>query len=500
MELIEWGRIMEKKKSVLAFDFGASSGRAMLGIFDGKKIELKEIHRFSNDPVMINGTLYWDVLRLFHEIKQGILKAKPEGFDSIGIDTWGVDFGLLDKKGNLLENPVNYRDERTKGMLELALSKINRERFYEITGNQFMEINTVFQLLSLKEKRPELLDRADCLLMMPDLFQYFLTGEKKTEYSIASTTQMMDVMSKKWSEEVLDTLGLPQNILTDIIPTGEVNGVLQQSISEELGVSQVPVIAVAGHDTQCAMVAVPATEEDFIFISCGTWSLFGTETPEPIQNEKSRKYDITNEGGYGGKISFLKNIIGLWLIQESRRQWIKDGTIDSSVGFGELEMLAVKEQPFRSFIDPDAPEFAAPGNIPERIREFCKKTGQPVPETIGQVVRCIDESLALKYRYTLHEISDCTGKEYNTIHLIGGGANSGLLCKLAADACNMRVMAGPTEATVLGNIAIQMIATGAMESIDEFREILKQSDLVKCYEPNGDAKWDEAFERFMSLL
>ena len=444
---------METKK-VLAVDLGASSGRVMLGSFDGEKITVEELHRFSNDPVILGNTMYWDFLRLFHEIKQGLIKSKAYGkIDSISVDTWGVDFGLLDKEGNLLGNPVHYRDARVNGMLDKSFEKIDKDIFYGITGNQFMEINTVFQLLYLALNKKELLEQADSLLMMPDLFNYYLSGGKCCEYSIASTTQMLDAVKKNWSDEVIEKLGLPERLLQQVVPSGTTVGTLSQQLCEELGIEPMKVVAGAGHDTQCALAAVPTGEKDFIFISCGTWCLFGTELDEPIIDENSARFNITNEGGVGGKISFLKNIIGLWLIQESRRQWMREG---KEFSFGELEKLASKEEPFRSLINPDAPEFAPSGNVPRRIREFCKRTGQPVPETEGQIVRCINESLALKYRMAFEEIRECTGKEYPVIHMVGGGTQSALLCQLTANACGRPVYAGPVEATVYGNVAIQL--------------------------------------------
>lgn len=488
---------MEKEKKVLAFDFGASSGRAMLGTFDGEKITIEEIHRFSNDPVIIHKTMYWDVLRLMHEIKQGLIKAKGHDFESIGIDTWGVDFGLLDKKGYLLENPVHYRDTRTQGMLEASFEKISKERFYELTGNQFMEINTVFQLLSLVKERPELLERVDKVLLMPDLLNYLLTGKQVTEYSIASTTQLLDAKNRVWSDEVLEQLEIPKHILTEIVKTGTKVGTLSKEITNELEIHNAEVIAVAGHDTQSAMVAVPAKEEDFIFLSCGTWSLLGTELAEPIINEKSKAYNITNEGGYDDKVSFLKNIIGLWLIQESRRQWIREG---KEYSFAELEKEAANAKPLKCFIDPDAPEFVAPGNIPKRIQAFCQRTGQEVPETIGEIVRCIDESLALKYRVALEEIKDCTNKNYETIYIVGGGNQSQLLCQMTANACKCNVVAGSSEATVLGNMIIQFITRGIIKDIKTAREIISQSNEIKHYQNEDDKVWDEAYERFKEVL
>ena len=433
-------------KRVLAFDFGASSGRAILGIFDGEKIELQEVHRFSNDPVKINGTVYWDVQRLFFEIKQGILKAKEAGgFDSIGIDTWGVDFGLLRKDGTLVENPVHYRDARNDGMVEKATEYMSKERMYDITGIQFMDFNTIFQLLSLKENRPYILEEADKLLFMPDLLNYMLSGVKSTEFSIATTSQMVDLKTNNWSEEILDTFGINKNLLTDIAPTGAVIGQLSDEICEELGVSKADIVSVAAHDTQSAITATPCEFDDFAFISCGTWSLFGTEVKEPIINEASKKLNVTNEGGYDYTTAFLKNICGLWLIQESRRQW-KRQNIEYS--YADLEKLALAAEPFKCFIDPDAPEFVPHGNIPERVREYCRTTNQPVPESVGEVMRCIYESLAMKYRLTIDNLENCTGKTYPVIHVIGGGTKDTLLCQMTASSCARNVVAGPIEATV----------------------------------------------------
>lgn len=387
---------MQEKKQVLAIDFGASSGRVMLGRYDGDTISIEEIHRFSNDPVIVTGTMYWDVLRLFHEIKQGLIKAKPYGkIDSIGIDTWGVDFGLLDKEGRLLENPVHYRDRRTEGLPEYCYKKMSPEKLYEITGIQIMDINSLFQVISLVRDRKELLGRAEALLFMPDLFNYFLTGKMVSEYSIATTSQMLDVQERNWSKALIEAFDIPKRLLKPIVPTGTKIGTILPEIARELGIPEITVMAVAGHDTQSALAAVPTKEEDFIFISCGTWSLFGTELSEPIINGGSQALNITNEGGYGGRISFLKNIIGLWLIQESRRQWRREG---SEYGFGELETMAKGAEAFTCFINPDAPEFVPAGDIPERIREYAAKTGQKKPETIGQIVRLINESLAMTYK------------------------------------------------------------------------------------------------------
>ncbi|MCR5715625.1 MAG: rhamnulokinase [Lachnospiraceae bacterium] len=490
---------MSEKKRALAIDFGASSGRAIIGTYDGEKIVLEEVHRFSNDPVMVGETMYWDTLRLLFEMKQGMVKAKlAGGFDSIGIDTWGVDFGMLDAQGRLMESQVHYRDARTNGLTEESFKLIDKERFYEITGIQFMDINTAFQLLSLKMQRPEVLSRVDKILLTPDLFDYFLTGEKHAEYSIASTTQLLDARARTWSKEVLEALGIPESIFPPIVPTATPVGVVQPAIVEELGLPNAPqVVAVAGHDTQCAMASVPTQDKDFIFISCGTWSLFGTELDEPLINENSVRLNITNEGGYGPKASFLKNIIALWLIQESRRQWIREG---KEYSFGELEKMAQAAKPLQCFIDTDAPEFVPAGNIPRRIREYCEKTGQYVPQTEGEIVRCINESLALKYRATIEEIEACTGKHYPVIYMLGGGIQSKMLCALTASACKRRVCAGPIEATAYGNIALQLLALGEIKDIQEVRRVIAASEPIAMYEPADDAAWTEAYERYKGLL
>ncbi|MBQ3498941.1 MAG: rhamnulokinase [Clostridia bacterium] len=482
-------------KKVLAIDFGASSGRAIIGSFDGKKITLEEIHRFSNDPVSVNGTTYWDVLRLFHEIKQGLIKAKGYGeISSIGIDTWGVDFGLIDKYGQLLENPIHYRDLRTKGMIEEADKAIPLRELYNMTGIQFMELNTVFQLLSLAKNRPHILERADKLLFMPDLFGYMLTGKKTTEYSIATTSQLVDINTKSWSSEIFGKLGIPQNIMCDIVKSGTVLGELSDCVCEECGLDKIKVISVCGHDTQSAITAVPCPDKQFAFISSGTWSLFGTELANPIVNDKAFEINVTNEGGYGESTGFLKNIIGLWLIQESRRQFARDG---KQYSYADLEREALAAKPFACFIDPDAPEFVPHGNIPERIREYCRKTNQYVPETVGEIMRCIYESLAMKYRETFEKLCECTERDYEVIHVIGGGTKDTLLCQLTANACDRDVVAGPIEATVLGNIAVQLLASGDIKSIAEARQIIADSENVTKYTPKETNEWAEAYSRYL---
>ncbi len=484
-------------KRVLAFDFGASSGRAIIGCFDGEKITLQEVHRFSNDPVSVGGTVYWDVLRLFHEIKQGIIKAKiAGGFDSIGIDTWGVDFGLIDAEGRLMENPIHYRDTRTVGLVDEAFKTMPKEKLYNITGIQFMELNTLFQLISLKKYRPWMLERADKMLFMPDLFGYMLTGKMCAEYSIASTSQLIDLSNKTWSKEILDAFGIKESIFAPLVQPGTVLGELSKELCEECGVDPVPVISVCGHDTQSAITSVPCEDGDFAFLSSGTWSLFGTELEKPIVNETSLNINITNEGGFDGSTGFLKNIIGLWLIQESRRQWQREGT---DYSYAELEKLALAAEPFKCFIDPDAPEFVPHGNIPERVRKFCRKTGQYVPETVGEIMRCIYESLAMKYRLTFKKLKECTERDYPVIHIIGGGTKDGLLCQMTASSCNRTVKAGPIEATVMGNLAVQLMSDGSIENIGQARKIVAASSELKTFEPTDAAAWSGAYENFLKI-
>ena len=482
-------------KTVLAFDLGASSGRAMLGEFDNGKITLTEAHRFDNNPVMMGGVFYWDILNLFHEIKQGILKARNIGhFDSIGIDTWGVDFGLLDTHGQLMQNPVHHRDQRTAGMLEEVCEIIGRDALYNATGIQLMGINTIFQLYSLVKYRPDLLESAGGILLMPDLLGYFLTGKKAAEYSMASTTQLMNPRTGEWDREMMGRLGIPHKLFPEIIRPGTVLGPLGADIQEELGLDAVRVISVAGHDTASAVVATPATDEDFIYISCGTWSLFGTELQEPIINEKSLRYNVTNEGGYDNTIRFLKNIIGLWLIQETRRQYRREGR---EYSYNDLEKHALAAEPFRYFIDPDAPEFGVPGNLPRRIREYCGKTGQGEPQTVGEIMRCIYESIAMKYRNVYDLLGDCTGKIYRHIHMIGGGTKDNLLCQMTAESTGCDVVAGPIEATALGNIAVQLMALGEIENLAQARQVIINSFQPVTYAPREEHDvWEKAYGDF----
>lgn len=485
-------------KKVLSFDFGASSGRAMLAEYDGEKITMEEIHRFSNDTVTVNGTMYWDILRLFFEIKTGITKAVVKGgFDAIGIDTWGVDFGLVDRHGRLISNPVNYRDRRTEGMIEKVFETVSREELYSVTGTQIIRINTLYQLMYLKLYEPEQLENAQKLLLTPDLFAYMLTGEMKAEASIASTTNLYDAVKRDWSFELIDKLELPRRLFPPIVRAGEVYGLLSDDICEELGCKKVPVIAVAEHDTASAVAATPSDSDDFVYISCGTWSLFGIECKEPILTEEAARLNFTNEGGYKDTVRFLKNIMGLWLIQESRRQWRREG---EDVGFDQLEREALGAKPFQCFIDVDDPAFETAGNLPRRVREFCTRTGQYVPETRGEVMRCIYESLAMKYKYTFNMLSRISGRKYKRINILGGGIKDKLLCQMASDACRVEVLAGPSEATVMGNIAVVYAALGEIKDFAEIRKAVAASTELKRYVPQSSDEWDKAYAAYLRII
>jgi len=488
---------MSDLKRILAFDFGASSGRAMLGKFDGQKIELEEIHRFSNDPVMVGKTLYWDVLRQLFEIKQGLVKSKNFGpIDSIGIDTWGVDFGLIDHEGRLLDNPIHYRDTHTQGIMDQVFATVPRREVYDRTGIQFMNFNTLFQLAALKAHRPDLLERADAMLLMPDLFVYLLTGVRQSEYTIASTGQMLNPFTGDWDTELFEKLGLPLNILQKIVLPGSPIAPLSAAICAELGVQPIPVTAVGAHDTASAVVAVPASQPDFVYISSGTWSLMGIESATPVINDLAYEYQFTNEGGYGRTTRFLKNIMGLWLIQESRRQWQREG---QDISFADMEKAALASQPFKCLINPDADVLSTPGDMPNRIRELCRTTGQQVPETTGEVVRCIYESLALKYRVTKDKIETMTGRHYPDLHVVGGGTKDGLLSQFTANATGSRVIAGPIEATALGNIAVQLLGQGAIKDLAEARTVIANSTELKFYEPQDTEAWNLALATFVKL-
>lgn len=467
-------------KTVLAFDFGASTGRAIKATFDGKKISYEEIHRFENIPKTVDGHICHDVGMILSEIKAAIEKAGK--IDSLAFDTWGVDYALLDKEGRIIHEPYHYRDERTKNALDKAKEKLSLEEIYAETGNQIMNINTLFQLIC-----DDNTEKADKLLFMPDLFAYLLTGEKVCEITIASTSQMLSMKDKKWSEKILDSFGIKKELFPEIKGSATVNGTYKG----------VPVISVAGHDTQCAVAAMPTKSENAAFLSCGTWSLIGCELNEPVMTDQSNALELSNEIGANGKINFLKNISGLWLIQETRRNLAET---DRKYSYNELEMLARDSESFRSFIDPDDPSLSSHGNLPDKIRDYCRRTNQPVPETVGQVVRCIYESLALKYCLALEQIGECTGKKFDVLHLMGGGTKDGFLCELTSQSLGIPVIAGPIEATALGNIVLQLIALGEIESIEKGREIIAENEKVKSFSEEHSPDWDEAYKKFYEII
>ena len=484
---------------MLAIDLGASSGRGIVGSFDGNKLTLRENHRFSNDPVIVNGRMYWDILRIFHEIKQSITKTvlEKDNVASIGIDTWGVDYALIDRYGKMLANPTHYRDTRTEDIADYVNGILPLDELYQRGGIQCLNFNTIFQLAAEMRDDPDVFNRAERLLNIPDLLNYFLTGNMANEYTILSTGALLDAKKRDYAFDLIEKLGIPKKLFGEIVQPGYKVGKLLPQVLSETGKTNADVITVASHDTASAVIAVPTQEEDFIYISSGTWSLMGTELKDPLINDRSQALNLTNEGGAMGSIRFLKNIMGLWLIQESRRQWRREG---NEYSFAQMEAWAKECKPLQCFIDPDDSSFATPGNMPEKVREFCRKTGQHVPESVGEVVRCIYESLSLKYRQTAESIETLMGRKAKVIHVVGGGTKDHFLSQMTADACGIPVAAGPEEATAIGNLMMQAIAAGEVANLKEARQIVAASFDLKHYEPSSDRSvWDEAYARFCAL-
>ena len=497
---------MAAARNFLAFDLGAESGRVVLGTLAGDKLTLEEKHRFLNPTGRLNGHLHWNLLGQWEELKAGLRKAAveqhgdhrtPIPLHGIGVDTWGVDFGLLSESGEILGNPFHYRDARTDGMMERAFARVPRERIFETTGIQFMQLNSLYQLLAMSEAKSSMLRSAETLLFMPDLFNYLFTGQRRGEFSIATTSQMYDPRRKAWAIPMLKELGLPTHLLPEIIPSGTMIGELRSDVADECGVPPMPVIAPACHDTGSAVAAVPAGSDDWCYISSGTWSLMGVEIPEPIINEKSLHYNYTNEGGVGGTIRFLKNIMGLWLVQECRRQWQREGY---DHGYAELTQMAQRSKPLAAIIDPDHKPFLSPGEMPRKIEEFCRQTDQRPPGARGEFIRACLDSLALTYRKTLDGLEDVLGRKVGVIHVLGGGSQNELLNQMTADACDRPVVAGPVEATAIGNILVQAMATGDIKSLADARAIVRRSFRVTRYEPRDRGQWDEAYARYRQML
>lgn len=488
--------------AVLAFDLGAGSGRAIVGWLDrtaeGSVIRIEEVHRFPNEPVLTGGHWYWDVLRLLHEIKQGMRKAVRKGYDiqSFGIDSWGVDYGLVGADGELLGNPYHYRDSRTDGINSKVAALIGKERLYRETGLQGLPFNTLYQLVAAKESGNVALQQAKALLFMPDLLRYLLTGVQQTEYTIASTSQMLHPVGRTWNLELLKELGIPTDCLLPIVQPGSRSGQLSPDIAEELSIPRLQALAVAGHDTACAVAAVPARQTPFAYISCGTWSLLGTELDSPILDAAADQAGFTNEGGLNGTYRFLRNIMGLWLIQECKREWEREG-MDYS--YSELVQLAEDAEPFRTFIDPDDLRFLPPGGMPERIRGYARETGQPEPATPGEMTRCIMESLALQYRLMLQRMEKLTGISFPVLHMVGGGIQNRMLLQMTASAIHRPVIAGPVEGSALGNIGIQLLALGELDSVEQFREAVGRSHDIETVHPMGSEEWEAAFERYLRV-
>ena len=487
------------RNNYLAIDLGASSGRGIIGWIDAGKIYLKEISRFANEPVKVNGRLYWDILRIFHEIKASIRQSLLEGNDitSIGIDTWGVSYGFVNAAGHLVSNPVHYRDTRTDGVIEKVLKILSVEDLYKVTGIQSIDFNTIYQLYVEKNEQSGSIVNADKLLFIPDLLNYFLTGRMLTEYTIASTGAILDAKKRNFAKDILNKFGISTDLFAPLAMPGSYLGRLLPEVIEDVGNTDAVVVNVAAHDTASAVIAVPTQDNEYIYISSGTWSLMGTELEEPLINEDSCQMNYTNEGGYNGKIRFLKNIMGLWLIQESRRQWKREG---NDYSFADLEKAAREAKEFTCFINPDDKRFSTPGNLPRRIAEYCRETNQKIPTDVGEIVRCIYESLALKYRYTAEGLCKLASIAPKAINIVGGGSQDKLLNQMTANACGMKVIAGPTEATAIGNIVVQAIAAGEIKDIQEARRIIGNSFNTIVYDPSDKNLWDSAYDRFVKLI
>jgi rhamnulokinase len=491
---------MSATADFLAIDLGAESGRALLGSFDGERIDLREVHRFPNAPVRVTDGLHWDVLAIWREVKEGLAKAGQESgrLESVGVDAWGVDFALLDRDGSLVSNPYHYRDLRTEGMIEKAAQRVPEAEIYRTTGIQFMPINTLYQLLAMEDS--PLLEAAETLLMMPDLIGYWLTGERSCEYTNATTTQLYDAGAGEWAWDLMQKMGVPGRLFPAIVASGTRLGPVLAEISEETGVREgLPVTAVASHDTASAVVAVPAEGEDFAYISSGTWSLVGVELPQPAVAPEGLRANFTHEGGFGGTTRFLKNVMGLWLLQECRRSWAREG---QGYSYEDLIRLAEAAPAGGSLLDPDHPTFLPPGDMPARIRRFCQETGQDAPEEPGEVVRCVLESLALKYRWVVEKAEEITGRQAGVVHVVGGGAQNTLLNQLTADATRRPVRAGPVEATALGNLMVQAYALGYLGSLEEIRASVRSScRQVRDYQPSGSGEdWEDAYERLQRIM
>jgi rhamnulokinase len=486
---------MTQSVHFVAADLGASSGRLMVGSWDGRKFSLDELHRFPNSGVQISGSLHWDVSGMWSEIQRGLMLYRERFQDppaAIGVDAWGVDFALLDRSGELLGNPYHYRDARTDGIPELIFQRIDERQLFQRTGVQTMQINTLFQLYSMVRGADPKLKSAETLLMIPDLFHYFLCGERVVEHTEATTTQMYSP-TKGWAREVLDNLEIPTRILPDVVVPGTKLGPVRTEVVRDIGFSHgFPVVAVASHDTSSAVAAIPDMDENSAFISSGTWSLMGVELREPITSDQAYSLEFTNEGGADGSILLIKNLTGLWLLQECQRQWSREGR---HYIWSDISAMGATAPAFACLLDVDASDFRSPENMPQAITEYCRRTMQPNPETIGDFARGCFESLALKYRSVLESLEAVTARRLDTIRIVGGGCLNSLLCQMTADACNRTVVSGPAEASAFGNAMLQAIATGHLSDIGAGRAAIAASIQCVSYFPQRSDVWDEAYAR-----
>ncbi len=486
-----------KQLDLLAFDLGASNGRAVLGAFDGARMEVTEVHRFDNPIIEQNGLYYWDALGLYRNLKESFLKLKHDGHeaDCFGIDTWGVDFGLIDQNGALLGNPRCYRNGTEAGMASVH-AVVPQETLFSRTGIACMPFNTVYQLYArLKENDPAL-KKAKTLLFSPDLFGYFFTGEQKTEYTIATTSMLYDGEHRRWDTQTMDALGIPSRVFTEVDFAGTLRGRIRETVAEELGIPRVPFAAVGSHDTASAVAAIPG-EGNFAFCSSGTWSLFGVENEQPVKTSAVYDANFSNEGTVQGTFRLLKNIMGLWLVQECRRDWQKQGNF---LSYDEIDAQAKASQGLRSIIDTDDQSFYAAGNMQKKIQQYCARTGQPVPETVGEVARCIYDSLALKYRFALETLESYRGGRIDVLNIVGGGTKNKLMNQLAADATGRTVVAGPIESACVGNLLMQAVALGELKNVQEARAVVRASFTTEVYESQRSQQWEDAFARLLGHM
>ncbi len=487
----------------LAVDLGAESGRVMAGLWDGKKLKLEEVHRFPNGPVYLADTMRWDVIRLWHEIQHGLgLAARKYGKSivSVGADTWGVDYVLLNRQGEMLGQPYHYRDSRTNGIMEKAFHKMPRAEMFARTGLQFMQFNTLFQLFALKQHAPKLLEMADCLLLMPDFIHWALCGSRVVEFTNGTTTQCMHAVKRNWATDLLKTFDLPVKMFPKVVAPGTALGVLRKSVAEKTGLGPIKVVAPPTNDTAAAVAGVPTANTgrpNWAYLSSGTWSLMGAEIAKASLTERTRELNMTNEGGMDGTYRLLKNIMGLWLIQQCKRSLEASG---KPFTYPQLEDMAGQAAPLRSLVDPNDPRFLSPADMPKAMQAFCRETKQPAPKTEGELVRCANESLALKYRQVLAWLEELTGNRIEVIHIVGGGSKNKILNQFTADACQRPVLSGPVEATAMGNLLTQVRSSGELSSLAEMRQVVRQSSVVETFEPQNGAAWDAANDRFSKFV